>query len=125
MSRYGKIALAISFSAVLLLALNFRRQSTSNRSEGSERVPGVGQGRFDSHRNPAEPVKSANVSRRILVPFSTNETDTALIVPLSTETNAAAKTKKAPKEKVLQDPLARDALAMVGADSEAEMYWFD
>jgi hypothetical protein len=29
------------------------------------------------------------------------------------------------KKKVVQDPLAREALAMVGVNPEAEKYWFD
>jgi len=40
------------------------------------------------------------------------------------KTQQLAKVQKPKTKKVVQDPLARDALAMVGVDPDAEMYWF-
>ena len=38
---------------------------------------------------------------------------------------AAAQQATGSKKKVVQDPLAREALAMVGVNPEAEKYWYD
>jgi hypothetical protein len=39
-------------------------------------------------------------------------------------TQVVVQVKPAPKKKVVQDPLAREALSLVGIDPEAELYWF-
>jgi hypothetical protein len=44
---------------------------------------------------------------------------------MTVKTQKVAQAKKQKTKKVLQDPLARDALAMVGIDPAAEIYWFE
>ena len=45
-------------------------------------------------------------------------------VNVKTQKLAQTKGAGAKAKEVIQDPLARDALALVGVDPEAEMYWF-
>src|ERR1051325_1611946 len=42
----------------------------------------------------------------------------------ATQLSAVAPAPTSPAKDPLQDPLARDALALVGADPDAELYWF-
>ena len=61
----------------------------------------------------------------VVLPNLTTQAVSELIVqPLNVKTQKVAQAQKPKKEKVIQDPLARDALALVGVDLEAEMYWF-
>jgi hypothetical protein len=40
------------------------------------------------------------------------------------KTQVVAQVKKTPTKKLVQDPISRDALKLVGMDAEAELYWF-
>src|SRR5437868_3790857 len=63
----------------------------------------------------------------------TNPTATAIAAQTASPTISPSKGANTPqagqpkpnKKKVLKDPAARDALPMVGMDSDAEMYWYD
>ena len=64
------------------------------------------------------PVESSPIQPR--TPQISPKNLAASASPPTVDTPAAASPAKDP----LQDPLARDALALVGADPDAELYWF-
>ncbi len=65
----------------------------------------------------AVPAEGTNALLNITAQTVTN-------MPLNVTTQNVAQVKKTKAKKVIQDPLARDALALVGLDPDAEMYWF-
>lgn len=77
-------------------------------------------------RNAARAVRSP-AATVVVAPTSTSA-DTpaanAAVATSQTASNSAANSPRA-KKRELQDPLARDALSLVGADPAAEAYWLD
>jgi len=59
-----------------------------------------------------------------VVPAGTQAVEESVLGATNVKTQQLAKVQKPKTKKVVQDPLARDALAMVGVDPDAEMYWF-
>lgn len=118
----GGLVVALLSAAILLF---IRHRESKAEAARTQRLAALARTIVKPTEPPAEPAHlPAETSARPLegktqsLPETTEEN-------VKTQKVAQIEKAKPKKEKVVQDPLSRVALSLVGVDLDAEMYWFD
>lgn len=117
-----KISLALLIVCIICVLLWSRRSSSSLNSQAAPLEPSPASAVVSPPApQSVEPVSQATSPQEMTEPAPAKQSAAKKKIPSQT---TSAQPNQSPKEP-LRDPDARDALALVGVDPQAEQYWLD